>query len=35
VAPDGLDAFHEATAEMKLESFGQLTEPTEPLITVN
>jgi selenide,water dikinase len=35
VAPDGLDAFHEATAELTLESFGQLTEIKKPLITVN
>ena len=35
VTADGLAEFHEATAEMKLESIGQLTEPTEPLITVN
>jgi len=35
VAPDGLEAFHEATGELNLNSFGQLTEHTEPLITVN
>ena len=35
VAPDGLDAFHEATTELTLESFGKLTEVKEPLITVN
>ncbi len=35
VASDGLDTFHELTADFKLESFGKLTEPTEPLITVN
>ena len=35
VAHDGLDTFHELTADFKLESFGKLTEPTEPLITVN
>jgi len=35
VAPDGLDAFKEATAELNLTAFGQLTERTEPLITVN
>jgi selenide,water dikinase len=35
VAADGLEAFHEATADLKLESFGQLTESTETLITVN
>ncbi len=35
VAPDGLTAFEEASAELSLESFGQITEATEPLITVN
>ena len=35
VAANGLEAFHEATADLKLESFGQLTESTETLITVN
>ena len=35
VAPDGLDAFHEATSELNLKSFGQLTGRIEPLITVN
>ena len=35
VAPDGLDAFHEATRDLNLKSFGQLTDHTEPLITVN
>jgi len=35
VASDGLDTFHELTADFKLESFGKLTKPTEPLITVN
>ena len=35
VAPDGFAAFREATADLNLESFGKLTEPTEPLITVN
>ena len=35
VAADGLEALHEATADLKLESFGQLTEAAEPLITVN
>ena len=27
---DGLDAFQEATAELNLTAFGQLTERTEP-----
>ena len=35
VVPDGFAAFREATADLNLESFGKLTEPTEPLITVN
>ena len=35
VAPDGLTAFEEASAGLGLESFGQITEATEPLITVN
>ena len=35
VAPDGLAAFEEASAGLGLESFGQITEATEPLITVN
>ena len=35
VAPDGLTAFEEASAGLDLESFGQITEATEPLITVN
>ena len=35
VAADNLEAFHEATADLKLESFGQLTEAADPLITVN
>ena len=35
VAPEGLDAFQEATAELNLTAFGQLTERTNPLITVN
>ena len=35
VAPNGLDAFQEATAALHLTAFGQLTERTEPLITVN
>ena len=35
VAPDGLDAVHEATSELNLKSFGQLTGRIEPLITVN
>ncbi len=34
VAPDGLTAFKEASAGLGLESFGQITEATEPLITV-
>ena len=35
VAPDGLTAFEEASAGLGLESFGQITEATEPLITVD
>ena len=35
VTPEGLEAFSKATAELSLESFGQLTETTQPLITVN
>ena len=35
VTPDGLEGFSKATSELELESFGQLTETTEPLITVN
>ena len=35
VAPDGLTAFEEASAGLGLESFGQIIEATEPLITVN
>ena len=35
VTPDGLESFSKATAELELESFGQLTETTQPLITVN
>jgi selenide,water dikinase len=35
VAADGLETFHEATSEMKLKSFGQITEASSPLITVN
>lgn len=35
VAPDGLTAFEEASVGLGLESFGQITEATEPLITVN
>ena len=35
VAPDGLTAFEEVSAELNLQSFGQITEATEPLITVN
>ena len=34
VAADGLTAFKEASAGLGLESFGQITEATEPLITV-
>ena len=34
VAPDELKEFMEATAELNLESFGQITELTQPLITV-
>jgi selenide,water dikinase len=35
VSPDGLTAFEEVNAELGLESFGQIIEATEPLITVN
>lgn len=35
VAPNELDPFQEATANLNLESFGQLIGRTEPLITVN
>ena len=35
VTQDGLESFGKATSELELESFGQLTETTEPLITVN
>ena len=35
VAPDGLTAFEEVSAELNLQSFGQITEATDPLITVN
>jgi len=35
VAPDGLTAFEEASVGLGLESFGQITATTEPLITVN
>jgi len=35
VAPDGLSAFEEVSAELNLLSFGQITEATDPLITVN
>jgi len=35
VTQDGLEAFGKTTSELELESFGQLTETTEPLITVN
>jgi len=35
VAPDGLTAFEEVSAELRLESFGQIIGKTEPLITVN
>ena len=35
VAPDGLPAFEEVSAELNLQSFGQITEATDPLITVN
>ena len=35
VAPNGIDAFQEATAALNLTAFGQLTERTEPLIPVN
>ncbi len=35
VAPDALEAFYKATSELKLKSFGKLTEVAEPLITVN
>ena len=35
VDPDGLPAFEEVSAELNLQSFGQITEATDPLITVN
>ena len=35
VAPDGLEGFEEATTDLNLESFGQITKATQPLITVN
>ncbi len=35
VAPDDLTAFEEVSAELNLQSFGQITEATDPLITVN
>ena len=35
VAPDGLTAFEEVSAELNLQSFGQITEATGQLITVN
>lgn len=35
VAPDGLTAFEEVSAKLNLQSFGQITEATDPLITVN
>jgi len=35
VASDGLKEFREVTAELSLESFGQITEATQPLITVD
>ena len=35
VAPDGLTAFEEVSAELNLQPFGQITEATDPLITVN
>ena len=35
VAPDGLTAFEEVSAELNLQSFGQITEATDPLITVH
>ncbi len=35
VAPGGLKEFREVTAELNLESFGQITEATQPLITVD
>ena len=35
VAPDGLTAFEEVSAELNLQSFGQITEATDPIITVN
>ena len=35
VTPEGLESFSKATTELELESFGQLTETTQPLITVN
>ena len=34
VTPQGLDDFKESTAELDLESFGEITESIEPLITV-
>ena len=34
VAPDGLTAFEEVSAELGPESFGQIIGATEPLITV-
>ncbi len=35
VAPEGMDAFEESTTELDLESFGEIIEAMEPLITVN
>ena len=35
VDPDEIDTFHEVTSELSLETFGQLTNATKPLITVN
>jgi len=35
VAHDGLEEFGEATTDLNFESFGQITEATQPLITVN
>ena len=35
VAPDGLEKFGESTTDLNLESFGQITEATQPLITIN
>ena len=35
VAPEGMDAFEESTTELDLESFGEITEAMDPLITVN